>query len=139
MEPPIINPPKDRSREIRGYILFTFLVMFASFLAWKLMHQLEILYVSAIFAVVLTPVVHAIMRWKIRSWSPNQGISVLVLMIGILGLLTLLFWLGLPPVISDLKQFAEGSSSRCTSSLRAIPFTATSSPWCRPSTALAWI
>ncbi|WP_263419544.1 AI-2E family transporter [Terriglobus albidus] len=119
-EPPIINPPKDRAREIRGYILFTFLVMLAGFLAWKLIHELEILYVSAIFAVVLTPVVHAIMRWKIRSWSPSKGTSVLVLMIGILGLLTLLFWLGLPPVISDLKEFAQDLPSRIPGAIAKI-------------------
>ncbi|WP_263408281.1 AI-2E family transporter [Terriglobus tenax] len=119
-EPPIINPPKDRAREIRGYILFTFMVMLAIYLAWRLIHELEILYVSAIFAVVLTPVVRSIMHWRIRTWHPGRGLSVVFLMVGIVGGLTLLFWLGLPPVISDLKEFATDLPARIPPALAKI-------------------
>ncbi|MGD0798548.1 MAG: hypothetical protein ABR910_12575, partial [Acidobacteriaceae bacterium] len=47
---------------VRGHILFAFGVALALALAWHLQDTLTLVYVSALFAVVLSPVVNRIMR-----------------------------------------------------------------------------
>ena len=52
---------------VRSYILFAFGVLLAIALAWQLRHVLTLIYVSALFAVVLNPVVNNIMRFELRN------------------------------------------------------------------------
>jgi len=75
-------------------------------LAWKLREVLELIYVSALFAVVLMPVVQSIMRAKIRGWSPGRGTSIVGLVVVVFAALTLFLLLGLPPVVRDVQHFA---------------------------------
>lgn len=97
---------------MRGYIVFTMLMGVLFFVGWHLLHVLEIVYVSALFAVVLAPVVTSMQKLKIRGWSPSEPIAVVALLIALFGGLTLLFYLGLPPVIRDFKEFASDLPSR---------------------------
>lgn len=93
-------------RAIRRHILFTFAVMGLLALSWKLRHVLEIVYVSALFAVVLMPIVHKITTLRIRGWSPNRAVAIILLLGGV-GLGFGLFLLvGLPPVMNDLRGFS---------------------------------
>ena len=91
---------------MRGYILFAFAVALALALAWKLRDVLEIVYVSALFAVVLTPVVQQIMKINIRGWSPSRPIAIIALLATVFLGLTLFLVVGLPPVIHDVQRFA---------------------------------
>lgn len=86
------------------------IVLFA--VGYRLLHVIEIVYVSALFAVVLSPVVTNIRKLRIGNWSPSEPIAVLALLIGLFGGLFLLFYLGLPPVIRDLKNFGSDVPSR---------------------------
>jgi predicted PurR-regulated permease PerM len=61
-------------------------------------------YVSCIFAIVLSPAVNWVARLKIGRWHPNRGIAILLILLSVLLGFTLLFVFGLPPVISDLQQ-----------------------------------
>jgi predicted PurR-regulated permease PerM len=81
-------------------------------IAWKLHTVLELVYVSALFAVVLMPVVQRIMLLKIRGWSPSRPIAIVLLIVSAALLLTLFFILGLPPVVHDIQHFAEDLPSR---------------------------
>jgi predicted PurR-regulated permease PerM len=100
-------PPEqaEQTRSIRGHILFTFLVLLLLGLAWKLSKELLILYVSALFAVVLMPVVNAISRLSIRGHHPSRLVAILILILAVVLTLTLFFTFGLPPVLNDLRQF----------------------------------
>ena len=100
--------PKERreTRAVRGHILFFFAVLLALALSWKLRDVVELVYVSALFAVVLMPVVQAIMRLKIRGWSPGRGEAVVGLVFAVFAALTLFLVLGLPPVVRDVQHFA---------------------------------
>jgi hypothetical protein len=69
-KPVTATQTEQKRNVVRGHILFTFAVMLALALAWKLRDVLEIVYVSALFAVVLMPVVQQIMRVNIRGWQP---------------------------------------------------------------------
>ena len=73
--------------------------------AWKLNKELRIIYVAALFAVVLTPVIDSIRAMKIGTWRPSREIAIVILVVAIALALTIFFTLGLPPVMRDLRQF----------------------------------
>jgi predicted PurR-regulated permease PerM len=97
----------DQTLRVRGYILFTFAVALGLALAWRLRSVLELVYVSALFAVVLMPAVQHIMRWKIRGWSPSRPVAIVTLVAGVFLGLTLFLAIALPPVVKDIQHFAE--------------------------------
>ncbi|MGB9144299.1 MAG: AI-2E family transporter [Acidobacteriaceae bacterium] len=89
----------------RGIVLYAFGVAIALYLAWLLRDALVVIYVSALFAVVLMPVVRAIMRLHIRNWHPGRGMAVFILTVGTLGSLTVFLVFGLAPAFKDLREF----------------------------------
>jgi len=105
----------SESTRIRGYILFTFAVALALALAWRLRLVLELVYVSALFAVVLTPIVQRIERIKIRKHSPSKPVAIVALVFSVFAALTLFFFVGLPPVAHDVKNFANDLPPRIPS------------------------
>lgn len=93
-------------------------------LFWKIRHVLGIVYLSGLFAVVLNPVVLRIGSVSIRGHKPSKTISVAILMAGLLVTLALFFWLGLPPVLRDFRNFLGDIPSRIpamTAKLHSIP------------------
>jgi predicted PurR-regulated permease PerM len=91
----------------RGIVLFAFGVALALYLAYLLHDVLVVIYVSALFAVVLMPVVAAIGRLHIRSWHPGRGMAVLILLAGTAGALTLFSFFALAPAFADLREFIK--------------------------------
>lgn len=106
--------PQSRKSEIRGYILFTFTIAVAAALAWQLREVLLLVYISALFAVVLMPVVNSIVRFEFRKNGHHisRGAAIALLLLSIAISLGLLLALGLPPVIHDMRQFAADLPSR---------------------------
>jgi predicted PurR-regulated permease PerM len=92
------------TRRQRGNIVFVFVILLALGLAWKLTKELEILYVSALFAVVLMPIVNWICRIQVRRWHPNRAIGIVFMLLAVGAALTLFFTFALPPVLRDLRQ-----------------------------------
>ncbi len=72
---------------------------------WKLRHVFGIVYLSGLFAVVLTPVVTRISMLRVRGRHLSKAVSVAVLLFGLLGFLVLFCWIGLPPVLRDFRNF----------------------------------
>ena len=95
------------TRATRGSILFFFGVLIALGIGWRLRSVLELVYVSALFAVVLMPMVQRIMKIKIRGWSPSRPVAIVALIISAFAALTLFLVIGLPPVARDMHHFAE--------------------------------
>ena len=100
---------------MRGHIVFFFAILLALMLAWQLRSVLELGYVSALFAVVLMPVVQQIMRVRIRGWSPSRAIAIVALLAGVFVLLAGFFLIGLPPVVHDIQHFAADLPARLPS------------------------
>lgn len=73
-------------------------------IAYLIRNSLLIIYVSCIFAIVLSPAVNWVSRLKIARWHPSRGMAILLLVIAILLGLTLLLGFGLPQVIADVQQ-----------------------------------
>lgn len=111
---------------LRGDIVFTFVLAAAVYLAWLLRGVLVLLYVSALFAVVLTPVVNATSRLRIGRWRPFQGrAAVFILLLAVAGALTAFGFLALPPVLSDVQALSGEMPGRVPdllAKLKEIPF-----------------
>ncbi|WP_254061334.1 AI-2E family transporter [Granulicella sp. L60] len=108
-----LTPYQKRTRaEVRGHILFFFLVVLLLALAWTLQKELLILYVSALFAVVLMPAVNRIRQIQIRQYHPSRGVAIVILIALVAGVLSLFFTTGLPPVLRDLRNFSSDLPQR---------------------------
>jgi predicted PurR-regulated permease PerM len=99
-------------RSTRRSILFAFAVAIACYLAWLLRHELLLLYVAALFAVVLQPVLGVIEAVRIGRFQPFRRISILVLLVVVIGGIALFGFLAVPPVVRDLHDFASDMPQR---------------------------
>jgi predicted PurR-regulated permease PerM len=110
----------DGARSMRSDIVFGFGLALAGYLAWLVRDVLFLLYVSALFAVVLTPLVNMVSGLKLGRWQPFKGWGVLVLLLAAAGGLTLFGFLALPPVISDLQSFGQELPTRLPAILAQV-------------------
>ncbi|MGA2889162.1 MAG: AI-2E family transporter [Terracidiphilus sp.] len=94
-------------RSLRGDIVFAFTLALACALAWLVRDVLMLLYVSGLFAVVLTPIVRSTASLRIRRWQPFRDSAVLFLLLAVAAALTAFGFLALPPVIRDLQEFGR--------------------------------
>lgn len=101
--------PLRKHRTPRANIIFAFALAIAGYLAWILRIELIIIYVSALFAVVLTPVVQAVERLHIGRWRPKKPAAVLLMLIAIAAFLAGFGYLAVPPVAHDLEQLSKQS------------------------------
>jgi predicted PurR-regulated permease PerM len=118
-------PASAKPRSLRSDIVFAFALALACALAWLVREVLMLLYVSALFAAVLTPVVRSTGRLRIGRWRPFKGYAVLFLLLAIAGALTAFGFLALPPVIKDLHKFGNEMPAKLPAlldRLRRIPF-----------------
>jgi predicted PurR-regulated permease PerM len=120
------QPAPSSTQSIRGHIVFAFAFAFAIYVAWQLRSVLVLLYVSALFAVVLTPVVRATSRLRIGRWHPFHGATaIFFLLLIVAGALTAFGFLALPPVIRDLQALNGEIPTRLPALLarfKQIPF-----------------
>jgi predicted PurR-regulated permease PerM len=120
-----MTEPSNSPRSLRRDIVFAFFLALACYLAWLIRDVLMLLYVSALFAVVLSPVVRFTSQFRVRSWQPFKGsAAIFILLLVVAGALTAFGFLALPPVISDLQGFAREMPTRLPTlleKLKAIP------------------
>ncbi len=106
-------PTEQTPSDIRGHILFAVAVLLALALAWRLRDVLTLIYVSALFAVVLMPVVNRIKSFSLRGTRHiSRAVAIVLLLTCVFLALALFFLVALPPVIRDLHQFAEDLPAR---------------------------
>jgi len=113
------------TRNLRGDIVFTCALGVAVYLAWQIRDLLVLLYVSALFAVVLTPIVQFVSRLHIGSWHPFRGIAIFALLLIVAAGLTGFGFLAVPPVARDLTSFGGEMPARLPRLLQRlsnIPF-----------------
>ena len=99
-------------RTLRSDIVFTFTLALACYLAWLIREVLVLLYVSALFAVVLTPLVRATSGILFGRFQPFKGTAIFLLLLIAAGTLAAFGFLALPPVIRDLQGFAQEMPTR---------------------------
>ena len=112
-DPPLTPEATQTRAAIRGHILFAFGVALALALAWRLREVLELVYVSALFAVVLLPIVRSIMAVELRGGRHiSKPVAIVCLLAVVFLALALFFTVALPPVIRDIHNFANDLPGR---------------------------
>jgi predicted PurR-regulated permease PerM len=112
-------------RSLRSDIVFAFILALACYLAWLIREVLVLLYVSALFAVVLNPAVQAVSRIRIWRWQPFRRSAVFILLLAVAAALAAFAALALPPVIRDLQAFSGEMPIRVPAlmeKLKHVPF-----------------
>jgi predicted PurR-regulated permease PerM len=112
------------TRTLRSDIVFAFILALACYLAWLVREVLVLLYVSALFAVVLGPLVRSTSRFHIGRWQPFKGSAIFFLLLGAAAAITAFGFLALPPVIRDMQQFGAEMPTRLPgvlAKLQSIP------------------
>jgi len=112
-------------RDLRKDIAFGFMLALGCYLAWLVRDVLLLLYVSALFAVVLSPLVRATAGFRIGRWQPFKGAAIFFLLLGVAVLVTVFGFLALPPVIDDLQGLGQEMPARLPGillKLKSIPF-----------------
>ena len=120
-----VNWNDGNRRNLRADIAFAFGLGVLCYLAWLLRHVLLLLFVSALAAVVLTPIVRATSRFRVGRWRPFRGRAILILILAVAGALTAFGFLALPPVVRDLNEAAREMPQRLPvflDKLKHIPF-----------------
>jgi len=107
-------------RDLRADIVFAFALAVLCYLAWLLRHVLLLLFVSALAAVVLTPIVRATSRVRIGNRRPFRGKAILILLLAVAGALTAFGFLAFPPVIRDLNEAGKEMPGKLPSFLEKI-------------------
>ena len=113
------------ARSLRSDITFAFVLAFACYVAWLVRDVLVLLYVSALFAVVLHPLVQFVAGLRIGRFQPFRRVAIFILLLFVLGGLTAFGFFALPPVIRDLQEFGKEMPMRLPGimdRLRHIPF-----------------
>lgn len=109
----------------RRVILLVFALGLLSYLVWVLRNALLLIYISVVFAVVLTPAVDRVNRFGIGRWHPGRAASILLIVGGVLVLLVVFLLFALPPVIADIEQLILHLPERIQKvqhDLRSVPF-----------------
>ena len=123
-----LTPEQRGARDVvRGHILFAIGVLVLFGLAWLLIKELLIIYVSALFAAVLMPMVNRITETPIRNYYPSRAVAILTLLFSTALIFALFFFVGLPPVLHDLTLFTNELPNRIpdlVSKLHRVPFIA---------------
>ena len=112
-------------RSLRSDIVFTFALATGCYLAWIVRDVLVLLYVSALFAVVLTPLVRFVSQFHIRDWQPFKGSAIFFILLVTAGAIGAFGFLALPPVIRDLQEFGREMPTRLPGlldKLKHVPF-----------------
>ncbi len=120
-----MNDAKSLEMNVRRGIVFAFGLALACYLAWLLRKELVLLYASALFAVVLHPLVAATSRLQIGRFRPFKGSAVMFLLLALVVSIVAFGFLALPPVIGDLQEFGREMPSRSPElidRLQRIPF-----------------
>lgn len=101
-----------RARTIRSGIVFAFMIALALCLAWMIRKVLVLLYVSALIAVVLQPLVLFVGNLRIGRFQPFRHVAIFLLLLFVVGGLVAFGFLAVPPVARDLQEFGKEMPQR---------------------------
>jgi predicted PurR-regulated permease PerM len=125
---PRMATTRREANATRGNILFVFALVLALYVAWLIRDVLVLLYVSALFAVVLSPAVLATSRLRIGRWRPfreSGAGAIFVLLLAVSAFLVAFVSIAFPPIIRDLQGFSgemPGRLPALLAKLHQVPF-----------------
>jgi predicted PurR-regulated permease PerM len=87
-----------------GPILFTLTCVLLVLFVWWLHATFLLIYSSALFAVVFTPLVRAVQKIQIGKWHPSQGIALAALFLVAASIAFVFVFFAVPPVVRDIHS-----------------------------------
>src|SRR5262249_48582290 len=93
--------------------------------AYTVRDVLLLIYVSALFAVVISPAIGLIQKIRVGRWRPGRGFAVIFLILLMVLGITLFMVFAFPPIYHDARQFAADWPNHLASlseEIRHIPF-----------------
>lgn len=109
----------------RSDILFFFAVLLALWTAYNVRDVLMLIYVSALFAVVLSPAIGLIQKIRINGWRAGRGFAILLLILVLILAGTIFMVFAFPPIYHDARQFSADwprHSEELTQEVQRLPF-----------------
>lgn len=91
----------------RSDIVFFFALVLGLYVAWLARDVLLLIYVSALFAVVISPGIRVIRRLHINGWHPGRGVAIIILVISGIVLLSIIIGFAVPPIVRDVQGLAS--------------------------------
>jgi predicted PurR-regulated permease PerM len=88
--------------------------------AWRVRDVLLLVYISALFAVVVSPAVRMVQRLKLGSWHPSRGFSIIVIVLLGLGAIVVFVTFAVPPIYRDMAGLASDWPRRLAGFARQI-------------------
>lgn len=109
----------------RGAIVFALALGIGLYLAYLVREVLLLIYVSALFAVVISPAIGIVRQIRIKKWRPSRGLSILVILLGGLTLVGLLLAFVIPPIYRDAQALAAEwpqHAAALSQKIKSLPF-----------------
>ena len=110
---------------LRSDIVFAFVCLIAFYVCIQAIDVLLLIYVSALFAVVISPAIRVIRRINIGKWRPGRGLAIGVLLVTMLTAVLLFALFALPPMINDMHDLAANWPKRMadiSERVHGVPF-----------------
>ena len=114
--------PRDR---VRGLMYLAFAIAAGLVVAWIIRNALLIIYVSAVFAVVLKPFVDWLHGASILGWHPGRGTALLVLFLLFIVAFSACIAVAVPSIVSsigDLGHRLIDHSDELQERIKSVPF-----------------
>lgn len=125
MTPASTDEQPQKTRSLRSDIIFTIGLLLLLAIAWEAREVLMLIFVSAVFAVVLNPAIEAVRQIHIGRWWPSQGVAiVIIILIAFVGFGSFVLF-AVPPMYHDMQTAAVNIPIRLaelSNKLHAIPF-----------------
>ena len=94
-------------RSLRSDILFSIGIVILLYVCWKARDVILLVYVSALFAVVLSPAIEAIREIHIGHWWPGRGTAIVFIIVLALTAVSIFVVFALPPIFNDSQNFSK--------------------------------
>ncbi|HVX67098.1 MAG TPA: AI-2E family transporter [Bryobacteraceae bacterium] len=106
-------------------VLFVFSLALAGGVAYYVRGALLLVYVSIVFAVVLSPAVDRVHQVHIGRWRPGRGAAMLLIISGLLVLAAAFLLFVLPPIVGDIQDLGRRLPEhlrRLNAGIKNLPF-----------------
>ena len=114
-----------RPRSFRSDAIFVICVLLGLYLCWLVRDVLLMVYISALFAVILSPPLRWMCSRKVFGHEPSRATAVAILAMAIVGVVVGFLAVAFPPVTHDLREFLRDlprNAPVLLSRVQRIPF-----------------
>jgi predicted PurR-regulated permease PerM len=90
---------------VKHAIFLSFAIVVLLTVAYITRHALLLIYVSGIFAVVLSPAVDWICKLKIGRWHPSRGLAIVFIVVAAAAVISVISFFAFPAVVEQVREF----------------------------------